>query len=604
MATAQTVKFPPRHEIAKEHTWNAESVFASRAAWDAEFKHLLPGVEVLASYQGRLGQSPAVLVEFYQTMEPLMQRVGHIYVYAVMSQSCDSNDQEATAMVGQAGALFSKFGALTAFVEPELLAVGADTLRQWVKTEPGLQHLEQYIDNLFRRQAHVRSAEVEEVLGLATDPFGVVENTADLLTSSEIPFKPAMSSSGETLPVGQGTINKLLDSTDRETRRTGWENYADGYLAFKNTLASNLTAAIKRDVFFAQARRYPSALEAALFENNIPVAVFNNLIETFRKNIPTWHRYWAIRRRALGVETLHPYDIWAPLTANHPTIPYPQAVEWISTGMKRLGDDYAETLRRGCLEQRWVDIYPNQGKRQGAFSFGWQGTYPIIMMSYNERLQDLSTLAHELGHSMHSYYTWQTQPPVYARYSLFVAEVASNFNQAVVRDYLMQTNTDRDFQIAVIEEAMNNFHRYFFIMPTLARFELEAHQRAERGEGLTADSLNALMADLFAEGYGSEMTFDRERVGITWSQFPHMYMNFYVYQYATGISAAHALAEGVIAGQPGAVENYRKFLSSGSSLYAMDALKLAGVDMTTPAAVEKTFAVLARYVDRLDELTR
>jgi oligoendopeptidase F len=272
--------------------------------------------------------------------------------------------------------------------------------------------------------------------------------------------------------------------------------------------------------------------------------------------------------------------------------------------MRPLGSEYVEVLRRGTLEQRWVDVYPTKGKRQGAFSFGWRGTHPFIMMSYTDSLFGLSTLAHELGHSMHSYLTWKHQPHSYDNTSLFVAEVASNFNQALVRDYLLKQNADPQFQIAVIEEAMSNFHRYFFIMPTLARFELEIHQRVERGEGVTADDMINLMADLFAEGYGDEMTFDRQQVGITWAQFGHLYSSYYVYQYATGISAAHALARRIIAGEPNAAENYVKFLSAGGSLYPIDALKLAGVDMTKPDAVLQTFETLAEYVDKLDALTR
>jgi len=253
--------------------------------------------------------------------------------------------------------------------------------------------------------------------------------------------------------------------------------------------------------------------------------------------------------------------------------------------------------------QRWVDIYPNKGKRAGAFSSGWQGTHPFILMNYNNDVYGLSTLAHELGHSMHSYYTWQTQPAIYSNYTIFVAEVASNFNQALVRDYLFRVNQDRDFQIALIEEAMANFHRYFFIMPILAQFELEIHERVERGDPLTADSLNTLMLDLFREGYGDEVAIDADRIGITWAEFPtHLYANFYVYQYATGIAGAHALAEGVLAGQPGARESYLAFLKAGSSLTPLDALKLAGVDMTAPEPVDAAFRVLSGMVDRLEQL--
>ncbi|KPV50686.1 oligoendopeptidase F, partial [Kouleothrix aurantiaca] len=335
----------------------------------------------------------------------------------------------------------------------------------------------------------------------------------------------------------------------------------------------------------------------------IPLEVFHNLIDTFRRHLPTWHRYWQVRRRALGYDKLHVYDIKAPLTGKMPNVSFTQAVDWIGAGMLPLGEEYVSTLRDGATEQRWVDVYPNQGKRMGAYSHGVPGTHPFILMSFTDDIFSMSTLAHELGHSMHSYYSWQNQPLTYADYSIFVAEVASNFNQALVRAHLLETNQDRDFQIAVIEEAMANFHRYFFIMPTLARFELELHERAERGDALTADSMIALMADLFAEGYGDEVEFDRDRVGITWAQFStHLYSNFYVYQYATGISAAHALAGDILAGKPGTVDNYLAFLKTGGALYPLDALKLAGVDMTTPAAVETTFATLASYVDRLEQL--
>jgi oligoendopeptidase F len=350
-------------------------------------------------------------------------------------------------------------------------------------------------------------------------------------------------------------------------------------------------------------RGYGSSLEAALSPNFIPVAVFHNLIDTFKKNLPTWHRYWRIRRQALGYDTLHEYDVKAPLTQNPPKLSYETAVDWIAQGMAPLGKEYVTALRNGALEQRWVDVYPNQGKRMGAFSSGQQGTHPFIMMSFTDDLFSLSTLAHELGHSLHSYFTWQTQPSVYSRYGLFVAETASNFNQALTRAHLFEMNDDPNFHIAVIEEAMANFHRYFFIMPTLARFELEIHQRMERGQALNADSLIELLADLFREGYGDEVVFDRDRMGITWAQFhTHMYSNFYVYQYATGISAAHALARNILEEKAGAVDNYLAFLKAGGSLYPLDALKLAGVDMTSPEPVETTFAVLSQIVDRLEQL--
>ena len=395
--------------------------------------------------------------------------------------------------------------------------------------------------------------------------------------------------------VTHGALGALLSDADREVRRTAWESYADAHLAYKNTMANALAAGVKQNVFKARVRRYDSALDAALTPNCIPPAVFHNLIEVFRRHLPTWQRYWRLRKRVLGVDNLARIRHQGA-AGRQQRLPCPIARPWIgsATAWRPLGEEYVSVLRRGCLEERWIDIYPNKGKRLGAFSYGGPGTHPFIMMSYNDDLFSLSTLAHELGHALHSHLSWQTQPLIYARYTLFAAEVASNFNQALVRDYLLRTQPDRDFQIDLLEEAMSNFHRYFFIMPTLARFELEIHQRSERGQALTAESLNSLLADLFAEGYGEDLAMDRARTGITWAQFStHLYANFYVYQYATGIAGAHALATGVLQGQPGAVERYLAFLQAGGAEYPLAALQRAGVDLSSPAPVETAFGVLA-----------
>ncbi len=593
---------PPRSEIAEEYTWDTASVFPSDEAWKAEMERIVQSLQEIQRFQGMLAESAERLADWMEHYQTVMQRIGKVNVYASLFSTVDTADQEAQAKNNQTTGLHGRVKAATAFAEPEIIAIGADTLQQWIEEEPRLAQYEHYFGDLFRRQAHVRSAEVEEVLGMVTDPFYTSRSTAGILTNAEMEFEPAISSEGEELPIAQGNLDALVMHPDREVRRTAWQNYADGYLAFKNTLANNLTAAVKEDVFFARMRRYDSSLEAALDEDNIPTEVFYNLIETYKRHLPTWHRYWAVRKRALGYEILHPYDIKAPLTEEKPSIPYEQAVDWVCEGMAPLGEAYTDVMRRGCLEERWIDVYPNKGKRQGAFSSGSPGTHPFILMSYTDDLESMSTLAHELGHSMHSYLSWQNQPIIYSHYSMFVAEVASNFNQALVRAHLLETQTDPTFQIALIEEAMSNFHRYFFIMPALARFELEMHERVEHGEGITADGLINLMADLFQEGYGDEIEMDRERVGVTWAQFGHLYLNFYVFQYATGISGAHALAQRVLDGEPGAADDYLAFLNAGSSEYALDVLKRAGVDLTTPEPVETTFGVLAQFVDRLETL--
>lgn len=598
-----TQTMPARSAVPSEHTWDIASVFPSDAAWEAEIATVDARIPALEAFRGRLAEGPTTLALWMDAREQALRSAYNIYLYASMAFTVNTADQGALAMQSRAIGVYTRALSACAFAEPELLAIGRATLDTWAKTDKRLASFAHYFDTLAKRAAHVRSADVEALLSDANDPFTNASGIHAILADADLRFAPATGSDGTTAEVAQGSISTLLGAPDRELRRTAWESYADAHLALKNTMAACLATGVKQDVFMARARQYPSSLDAALDANHIPTTVFHSLIATFRAHLPTWHRYWRLRRRALGYDTLHVYDIKVPLAATATPVPYATAVDWISAGMKPLGDDYVGTMRDGLNEQRWVDIYPNKGKRMGAFSAGVQGTHPFILMSYSDDLVSMSTLAHELGHSMHSYYTWQTQPFVYTDYSIFVAEVASNFNQALVRDYLLRSNADRDFQIGVFEEAMSNFHRYFFIMPTLARFELEIHERVERGEGLTADGMIALMTDLFREGYGDEVVIDAARIGSTWCQFStHLYANFYVYQYATGISAAHALAERVLNNAPGAVDSYLGFLSSGSAKYPIDALRDVGVDMTSAAPVEAAFGVLARYVDRLEQL--
>jgi oligoendopeptidase F len=426
-----------------------------------------------------------------------------------------------------------------------------------------------------------------------------------MLANADFQFTPARDQHNTKVELTQSTYNAILSGNDRKARRTAWKNYNDKYLEFKHTLAGNLATSIKQNVFNMKAHKFESSLEATLFNGDVPVEMFHNLLDIFKKKLPLWHRYWKVRRKALGVKTLHPYDVWAPLTAKKHKIPFQQAVDWICEGLAPMGEEYVRVMRQGCLEDRWVDWTPNAGKRQGAFSTRVpQDTHPFIMMSYNDNISSMSTLSHELGHSMHAYYASRAQPMFYYLYPSIVAETASNFNQAMTRAHLLNTNPSKSFQIALLEEAMGNFHRYFFIMPTLARFELETHQRIERGQALTADSMIELMADLFSEGFGGEMDLDRQRVGITWGTFTtHLYIDFYSFQYAIGISAANAIAQRILNGIPDAPQDYINFLQAGSSKSPLEVFKTAGVDMTSTQPIEDAFGVLEEYIDRLGSLT-
>lgn len=593
---------PPRSEIPVEETWNLENIFATQDAWEEAKQEVLDTIPNLAKYKGRLNESPTILGDFFDIYQKTMRRALLVMVYGSLGSSVDTTDQEAQARAGQGQSVMVRLNAATAFINPELMAIGFDTLREWMKKDDRLSYMGHFFDELEREKQHIRTHEVEQVLALAGEPLGDFYRGYSAITNADLKFVDALDSKGEGHEVGQSSIGSLLTHKDRKVRETSFASYSEGYITHKNTIAALQLGGLHRDIFYARNRNYGSSLEASLGSNNIPTDVFYALIDSFKKNLPIWHRYWRVRKEALGYEKLHVYDIKAPLSQETPEIPFPQAVEWICEGLAPLGEEYKQTIRKGALEDRWVDRARNRGKRQGAFSSGVYDTNPFIMMSYADDVFSMSTLAHELGHSMHSYLTRHTQPFVYSHYSLFVAEVASNFHQAMLRDYLFNSQKDPKFQLALIEEAMSNFHRYFFIMPTLARWELEMHERAEAGKPLTADIMSDVCCSFFAEGYGEEVNYDRNQVGITWAQFQHMYMNFYVYQYATGISAANALAKGILDGGQEDVDRYLEFLKAGSSLYPLDALKLAGVDMTSPQPVEDAFKVMESYVNRLEVL--
>ncbi len=596
-----------RQDVPREKTWNVESVFLSRDAWEAEFVRVGSLLAGFADYAGRLGESPDTLADALARRTEVGLAVRRLGLYASMQRAGDTGDQAAAALASRAGGLSARSASAAAFYEPELLALDPNTLTQWTAETPTLGLYAHYFDTLARRRDHVRSEEVEALLAQVSEPLSALGTAAGVLTDADIKFAPVTDAAGTVHEVAQGTIADLLRHPDQSVRKAAWESYADGHLSVKNTLAACLSGRVKQSVFGSRARRYPSALEASLAPNAIPREVFDTLLSTFHENLPIWHRYWSLLKKGLGVETLYCSDVPAdavpaPMPRMETPISFAEATDLICDGMAPLGSNYVSAMRRGLEQDRWVDREPNIGKGSGAFSSGMPGTYPFIMMNYRDDLFSVSTLAHELGHSMHSYLTWQNQPPIYSGYSLFVAEVASNFDQALVRGHLLDTVTDRDQTLAIIEEAISNFHRYLFVMPTLARFERDCHERIERGEALTADGMGQTLAGFFREGYGGLVEIDEARLGITWAEFSHLYAPFYVYQYATGISAANALAEDVRTEGAPAAERYLSFLKAGGSLYPLDALKLAGIDMTSPEPIQRAFGVLSKMVDRLAEI--
>lgn len=599
-----TTRLPERGDVDPAMTWDLTSIFRSLNEWEAAFRQVEESLPILGAFCGTLGASAARLLEWIravETCEPLLQSVD---IYAAHSLAVDRGNALYTSLAERATALVARYREATAFAIPELLAMDAGQLERFLADEPALQEYRHYFDNRQRHKPHTRTPEVEELLASAATVLDVPRTVWAVLADSEITFDDALAVDGTAVPVARTTFKEVLASGDRSLRESAYRSHTDAFLRVRKSLGAIVAGKIRGAVFLAKARGFGSALEMSLFESNVPVGVYRNVIDAFRRHLPLWHRYWEVRRKLLKLAPgkLAPWDIFAPLGEEEISVPYAQSVEWISKGMAPLGGEYVEQLAFGATEGRWVDSACNKGKRAGAWSGGGYRTPPYILMSYKENLFGMSTLAHELGHSMHSLYSRKEQPFLLYRYTLFAAEVASNFNQAMVRDYLLQQNLGRGFKLAMLEEAMGNFHRYLFLMPLLAQFEEFAHETMEREGALTEPQMTEYLGSLFAEAYGPAMEVHAEAEGIQWAQYAQMFSSFYVYQYASGIAGANALARKVLTGGPSEVENYLGFLKAGGSKYPIEALMAAGVDMTKSETMDAGFRVLEGYITQLEEL--
>jgi oligoendopeptidase F len=600
-----STSLPKRSELSQEKTWDLNSIYSSQDEWHKHLVKLGQAPAKLKAFAGKLSESGHTLLKALQTRDTLFLAAERLYVYASLNQSTEADNPTFQAMLGQASSAVAQIRSAAAYIEPELLKLKPTQLEALILEEAGLEAYHHDFKRLWLRKPHVRSSEVEAVMAQLSDPLQSLYMAADAATSGDVRFEPVRQQ-GQTLPVSHATIGGLLANPERKVRQQAWENYADGHLAHKNTLANTLQGYMKAYAVQAKIRGYASSLEMSLTDNHIPAKVYHSLLETFEAHLPLWHRYWRILKRAMKVKRLHSYDVptydQPGVFVKSPQISYSQATQMVCQGMEPLGPKYVDIMRRGLVQERWVDWGLNQGKVPGAYSSGVKGTHPFIFMSFDGTIGSVSTLAHELGHSMHSYYTNQHQPYVYTDYSMFVAEVASNFNQALTRGSLLRQATDPNFKLAILQEAFGNFHRYLFVMPTMARFELECYQTLEQGGALTAQSLIERMTAHFAQGYGGEVEIDPERLGASWMMFGHLYSPFYVYQYATGIAAANALAQTVLDESQRAAKRYIRFLKSGSSVFPLDALKIAGIDMEQPGPVVQGFKVLEGYVDELEKL--
>jgi oligoendopeptidase F len=603
MAATHPKHLPRRDEIPAERTWDETSVYPSGEAWEAALAAANAGVPALGRFRGRLGESAATLLDALRTRDEWRALVWHIRWYPAMGVKTDAGDAVAAERHQRAMALIARVDEALAYLDPELLALGPERFAALRAELPDLGLYAHALDKLRRRAAHVRPPEVEAVIAAAGDLASSSYETYKALVNGELRFGSVAGADGAEVAVGQATIHALTRRPERATRAAAWAAYADGHLALRHTFANLLAANWKRDLFLARARGYPTSLDAALDGAMLPRAVFDNLLAAGRRNLPTWHRYFELKRRALGVEKLRGYDLDAPLARTRRRIPYDEARAIVLASVAPLGEEYAGILRRGLYEERWVDWAANAGKAGGAEQSGAYGLHPFVLLTYDDGLLWVGTLAHELGHAMHVHYCNAAQPPAYENFADYLAETASTFGQEMQRAHLLRANPDDpEFRLEILDDALGTAWRYLLQMPLLTQLEMEGHKRIERGDGLSADWLSERTLALLAEAYGPAVALDPARDGIQWARFPHLYLNFYTYQYALGLAAAMALADGVLREGEPAAARYIAFLKEGDSVYPLDAWRIAGVDMASPAPVERAYAALAAMLDQLEEI--
>ena len=593
-------KIRKRCEIPVEDTWATEDMFATDAAWEAELATLAEVQKEVAGFAGRLGQSGEVLYDYMQKNEQVNEKISLLANYCMRKSDEDTRNATYQAMVGKFMSVVVALSAASSFETPEIMAISDETLDGFYKACPALERYRRYLTNMRRRKAHVLSAAEEKLLAAAGEMAQTPDNVYGMFADADIKFPDALDSEGKAHAVSQGTFVACEESPDRVLRKNAYESLYHSFADFKNTAAGLLNAQNKQLKFFADARKYPSAFEAALDRTNVPTSVYLNLIEAVHKNVDKMHRYVRLRKKLLGVDELHFYDIYTPLVPDADAkIPFAQAKQTVYDAMAPLGEDYRKVLKEG-FDNRWIDVYQNEGKRSGAYSAG-APNHPYVLLNYSGTLDSQFTLAHEMGHALHSYHSHKYQNPIDSGYVIFVAEVASTFNEALLMEHLLGKTTGKKERAYLINHFLDQFKGTIYRQTMFAEFELNIGRMVEEGKTLTADVLCAEYRRLNELYYGPDMIVDDE-IAMEWARIPHFYMNYYVFQYATGYSAAIALSRRVLREGENAVKDYIRFLSGGCSKSPIDLLKDAGVDMTSPEPVEQALSLFGELLDEMEAL--
>ena len=593
-------KIRKREEIPAEDKWATEDLYPTDEAWHAELATLAEDQQYLVTFAGRLGESGETLYQFLSYDESLSVKISRLANYCMRKADEDTRNPVYQAMTGKFMSTVVALGAACSFETPEIMAIPDDVLEQFYAACPALERYRRSLTNLRRRKAHTLSPAEEKLLAAAGEMSSAPDDIYGMFADADITFQDAVDAEGNAHPLRQGNFVSLEENADRQLRKSAYENLYDSFAAFKNTAASLLNAQNKQLKFFAEARKYPNAFEAALDRTNVPTDVYLNLIEAVHQNLDKMHRYVRLRKKLLGVDELHFYDVYTSLIADvDKRIPFAEAKQTVYDSLAPLGEDYRAILKEG-FDNRWIDVYSNEGKRSGAYSAG-AAVHPYVLLNYTGTLDSQFTLAHEMGHALHSYLSNKTQNPVDANYVIFVAEVASTCNEALLMEYLLGKTTDKKERAYLINHFLDQFKGTLYRQTMFAEFELNIGRMIAEGKTLTADVLCAEYKRLNELYYGPDMVVD-DRIAMEWARIPHFYMNYYVFQYATGYSAAIALSRRILSEGEPAVKDYLGFLSGGCSKSPIDLLKGAGVDMTSPEPVNAALQLFGRLLDEMEAL--
>lgn len=592
-----------RDEIEAKYHWDLASIYATDEAFLQALEQAKQYPAKCAAYQGKVSQSPQELLSFLRLDDEASVALSRLVNYAQRKSDEDTRISKYQDFSSQAMSLYVAVSSAQAWFTPELLSLDQETMEKFYAQCPELELYRRSLDRIFRRKEHTLSPSEEALLASAGEMAAQPDNIYSMFADADLTFADAVDSQGEKHPVTHGTYGPLLYSQDRALRKSAFQSCYAGYGQFRNTCAATLNAQTKQLKFFADARKYPNTLAAALDATEVPVEVYTNLIDAVHRNFPAMHKYTRLRRKLLGVDELHFYDLYVPMVGDvdmHFT--YEEACDLILKALEPMGEEYCAAVRRG-LEQRWIDVYENPGKRSGAYSAGGYSMHPFILLNFQGTLNDVFTLIHEMGHSMHTYLSCANQPSCYSEYVIFVAEVASTCNEALLMQYLLKTTTDKRQRAYLINYFLEQFRTTLYRQTMFAEFELAVNQMTERGEGLTADALCEKYRQLNADYFGPDIVVDDE-ISLEWARIPHLYYNYYVYQYSTGYAAAIALSQKILQEGQSAVERYLNFLKGGSSKPPIELLRGAGVDMATAQPIDDALKLFDSLIDEMDELAR